>query len=136
MMAAADPRKRRELGSPLHRLTIHYHRPGTHFHGNMAVWWRGAENREEKGHRGNTRAYTEGRCPLLPTSVGCPHPQDTHSQRSKDTLLHPQVCQRNKGGDSKQDLGTEEDCLGEKVKLELNHEKEGERPNATGCFQG
>lgn len=42
MMAAVDPRRRHELGSPLHTLTIHYHRPDTRSHGNMAVWWRGA----------------------------------------------------------------------------------------------
>lgn len=46
MMAIVDPRRRHELGSPLHILTIHYHRPGTHSHGNTAVWWKGAENRQ------------------------------------------------------------------------------------------
>ena len=47
-MAAVDPRRRHELGSPLRTLTIHYHKPGTHSHGNMAVWWRGAEKRERR----------------------------------------------------------------------------------------
>lgn len=48
----------------------------------------------------------------------------------------PTYVRERKNDDTKQDLGTEEDQLGKKVKLELNNQKQRERPKATGCFQG
>lgn len=74
---------------------------------------------------------------MLPTSVGFPHTQDMQSQRSKDTYCSiPRHVRETKSGDNKRDLGTEEDWLEEKVKLELNNEKQRERPKTTGYFQG
>lgn len=74
---------------------------------------------------------------MLPTSVGFPHTQDMQSQRSKDKYCSiPRHVRETKSGDNKQDLGTEEDWLEEKVKLELNNEKQRERPKTPGCFQG
>lgn len=87
MMAAVDPRRRHELGSPQHILTIHYHRPGTHSHGNMAVWWRGAENTERRDASVALPEGTEQSIVLRHLPLGFPLYTRTQSQRKKKDKL-------------------------------------------------